>query len=543
MFSIERPYIFWGILWIIPLCLLVWLKFRKMKKSLGGLLGSSYTATTIAHLNHAIFIRTFLRVLSWVCVLLAAAGISWGSRNVPVQKSGCAVCLLFDISYSMTAEDEKGGISRLDAVKQYSQALLDNMYGTSVSVVLAKGDGFVAIPLTEDFTAVRTLIDSLSPELMSSAGTSLGRGIDAALTSFPKLSAQSDFIWVFTDGDETDDKLLPALNSCLEYGIPVTIIGFGSEDGVNITAGDGKTSVTTFLMANRMKNYVSDANEKSSVFKHGLNARKYIAEASFITAAETGSAQKLFEQINFSRETDSFSYEIQPIKRHKLFIFFALIFLALSFIFGELNLENIKHLFDKGNTLLVSLAVCTLFASCHSERKDVLDGVWAYYNHNLKSATSQFLTVSSRSENNTDAQYYALFGLATTYISLEQYDEALKKLEAIPSDASDSLLSASFYNMGIIYELQNDFESALVCFKKAVLKNPKNQNAKVNVEFCNRQLAIEVAPNRERELQGAAESKDENPLEKEIFNMIRENDKNIWKKMESDEHENDTLDY
>ena len=75
MFSIERPYIFWGILWIIPLCLLVWLKFRKMKKSLGGLLGSSYTATTIAHLNHAIFMRTFLRVLSWVCVLLAAAGI------------------------------------------------------------------------------------------------------------------------------------------------------------------------------------------------------------------------------------------------------------------------------------------------------------------------------------------------------------------------------------------------------------------------------------------------------------------------------------
>ena len=96
-------------------------------------------------------------------------------------------------------------------MSKYADRLLDNIPNTSVSVVLAKGDGVVAVPLTEDMESVRSILTALSPTLMTSQGSSLGKGIDAAISSFPSQSAQSDYIWLFTDGEETDSSLQTSL--------------------------------------------------------------------------------------------------------------------------------------------------------------------------------------------------------------------------------------------------------------------------------------------------------------------------------------------
>ena len=105
---------------------------------------------------------TFLSV-AWIMLILAFAGFSWGTYLEPVQKSGTAVSLVFDISYSMNAEDAPGGMTRLEAVKKYSAMLLSHMENTAISVIIAKGDGVVLVPLTEDKAVVETLLSSSPP--------------------------------------------------------------------------------------------------------------------------------------------------------------------------------------------------------------------------------------------------------------------------------------------------------------------------------------------------------------------------------------------
>ena len=149
-------------------------KLRRITKAFGAI--SMYR----------IALRTVCFCLAWVCLVLAVLGVSWGSSTVAVQKNGAAVSMVFDISHSMAATDSAGGTSRLEASAAFAQVLLEHLDDVLVNVVLVKGDGVVALPLTHDFDAVRTLLDSLAPEFMTAAGSSLGRGIKAAARSFPQ---------------------------------------------------------------------------------------------------------------------------------------------------------------------------------------------------------------------------------------------------------------------------------------------------------------------------------------------------------------------
>ena len=183
--------------------------------------------------------KGILRITAWCCLVLAVAGISWGSVSTPVQKNGKSCAFVFDISYSMTANDAPNSLTRLEASAEYARMLMTHMDGISISCILAKGDGVIAIPQTEDFASIYSLLDIISPSMMSSQGSSLGKGIEAALKSFPSASSKAPVIFLFTDGDETDSGLQTALNKAVRYGVQVCIIGFGSVQETEVTAGDG----------------------------------------------------------------------------------------------------------------------------------------------------------------------------------------------------------------------------------------------------------------------------------------------------------------
>ena len=130
---------------------------------------------------------------------------------MPVERSGNALCFVFDISYSMTAEDvfiKKEKLSRLDASKRIALSLSERINGASAAVVLAKGGGILALPLTEDYNALENLISVLSPAMFSASGSNIASGIERALDAFPPQSARNSFIVVFTE-----DRKSTRLNS------------------------------------------------------------------------------------------------------------------------------------------------------------------------------------------------------------------------------------------------------------------------------------------------------------------------------------------
>lgn len=536
-FSIERPYALLFMLCFVPVIAVMVFKYVRLSRALPSFCPEDGVVSGRRALRHSFFSGLFLRFVAWVAGCLALAGISWGTKQVPVQKSGGAVCLVFDISYSMNAADVRG-MSRLDAVRKYVGALLPRMDGVSVSAVIAKGDGFVALPLTEDFAAVYSLVDSLSPHLMTASGSSIGRGIECALSSFPRNMAQANMIWVFTDGDETDDSMYPALVDAGRFRIPVTLVGFGSEDGTRVIAGDGKTEVVTYLMASRMRSIAEEISKEARKSFHSQGLVRYV------DADSKGSVTVLLDQLSPSSELCAF--EFRPVERHVLLIFVSLISFVLSFVMGELDVAGLRR---KARASVSMVAVLPFFlSSCSDARSLILEGSWFHYSGKFREATADFLTAAMETEKDDASHPYALFGLASTYISLEEYDAALEKLddalEQIGSDGEGKLRGAIFYNEGVVLGRKGEFDSAREMFKKSVVADPTNMDARINLELCIRRESLNNTRSGASEMKGVSESRGEpSPLERSLFNLIREGEQNRWKKMESKEADDGGIDY
>ncbi|MBQ9495835.1 MAG: VWA domain-containing protein [Treponema sp.] len=545
LFSCERPYAFYGLLLLVPSIFFTINKFRTVITQSKKIVVSDadfYEDKRIKIIPRILILRTVLRAFSWVLLVFAYAGVSWGTYELPVQKSGSAVSFVFDISYSMTADDAPGGLTRLQAASRYADMLLSRMGDASVSVVLAKGDGVIVVPLTEDTAVVQSLLDTLSPSLMSASGSSLKKGIDAALQSFPASSAQTAHIWVFSDGDETDGQLVSALESCIKRGVSVSLIGFGTEREVEVLAGDGKTKVFTALRSEKLKK----AAVQSS--KHALNFNSN-ASVQYIDATESGSALALLRSIAGERNTVTVSYEIRPVKRHTLFLLLALICFVISIAISECDIENYRKRLRRTAAVALVASAC-LFSSCSNARlehaKEILTSSWAWHQKNYNSATAGFLRVKEDALHSGDALavQYAYYNLAATYIMQGEYSVALSCLQELSPDAPQHVQYAACYNRGIVAYRSGDYKMAADCFKSALMIDNSKVEAKENLEIARRwQIAKETRTEDSELLPVVQDDSEVSAIENAIFQHIRENDRRQWKNSEQTEQLTSSVDY
>ncbi|MBO4319029.1 MAG: VWA domain-containing protein [Treponema sp.] len=555
-FSIERPWALYLLLLLIPYVYFMTSRFARIMKNLGPHRSLAKDSAVITRTRSSFVPSTILRCIAWVMLVLGAAGISWGANYVPVQKTGRALSLVFDISHSMEAEDAPGDMTRLRAAADYADSLLEHIPYTSVSVVLAKGEGVVAIPLTEDIEAVRTLLSSLSPNLMTAQGTSLGKGIQTAINSFPVQSSQSGTIWLFTDGEETDGSLADALTDAMKFGIPVSIIGFGSEREISVTAGDGKTQVKTALRSDSLEETIAQVKER---FIQKAGDSPVIPDIFYVDASVLGSANKVLDsfakktggsswqnQVYGTEDENSVVYELETVDRHNLFILLAIVLIAASFIFAELTIP-VSYLKKKKIMASSVLAMAFLFTGCSDDISDgakILSGKLNWNRKKYQESVASFMIVSENAEERGDSSVkdYALYNLATTYLMQNENEAAEKRYSEISPDADDKIRFSTLYNLGILSHRNGDYAKAADYFKKALLVDSTNINAKINLELSLNEVETH-AQVQEQVLTPVTQNNDEPSAgENSLYSTIREDEQNRWKNQQQ-ETESSELDY
>lgn len=484
-----------------------------------------------------LWLRTGFLSFCLIMLLLAYKGITWGTYLVPVQKSGTAVSMVFDISNSMMAKDGPNKTTRLKAASLYAKKLLSRMEGVSTSVVLSKGDGIAAIPLTEDTAIIESLLDVINPKLMTVPGTSIGKGILKAIQTFPANYSAAGHIWVFTDGEETDGQLEDAFIECLRFGIPVTVIGFGQEKESRVLAGDGKTEVYTALRSVEINNAIQAANEKFNFFKNR-------AEITYINSNDTGSAISLLSQVKLTGDGNLItSYEAKPVPRYKLFIFLAVLSFIMSYIITEFDFAR----FFK-NHKLISTGLClfsVFLSGCSNKTWKVVDGTWAYHEKQYRRSVSRFMDVLTEAEEEENAQIqdYALYDLGTAYLMIGEDQSALNRFLEVSEDAPDDVRYAAFYNAGIIAHKNQDYENAREYFKKAIEIDNSRVEAKINMELSLQMTSSKVNQNESQAIPASEQEKNQPDIENAIFQHIKENDQKQWKNSESNQAQDLTEDY
>lgn len=491
-------------------------------------------------------VRFVCFIFALVSLLVAYSGVSWGTYLMPVYKSETAVSFVFDISNSMMAKDGPEGMTRLKAASVYAKKLLSNMNGISASVVLAKGEGIKAIPLTEDKAMIESLLEVMSPSLMTVPGTSLAKGLHAAMDSFPKNYSNAGRIWIFTDGEETDNHLSGALIDCVKAGIPVSIIGFGNETESEVLAGDGKTYVKTALRTEEILKSIGEAENKTK-FLRGKTPVIYL------NSVERGSGAKLLSQLSGAVDRNGekaiITYETKPVPRYKFFLLLSVILYSLGFVITEFDISKyIKHRKRIGFGLLC-IFILTNFNSCKkssvSETAAVFDGVLQWNKKQYRKAVSDFMIAGEKAEKKNDSieKAYILYDLGTAYSLVNEDNSALEKFLSIPEDAPSQVRYAAFYNAGILAHRNGNFEDASAYFKKALEADCTKINAKINLELSMAQVEAKVR-NNQNTLKSVSEEKDENPeVEKAVFQHIKENDQKQWKNSESSQNQNSANDY
>lgn len=470
--------------------------------------------------------KIFFRAAAWISLVFALSGFSWGTRKIPVQKNGAALSLVFDISWSMDARDSRGGLSRLESAAECAISLLESLDGVPVSVTLAKGEGVAAIPLSSDTSAARALVESLSPRLMSAAGTSLEKGVLAALKSFPENSARKNFICLFTDGDETEGSLSSAAEECAKNGVEVWIAGFGSESGAEVLAGDGRTKAFTAL---REKSLREAAGER------------------YFLGGEKRSGEKLLSSLR-SAGGGTISFREIPADRRAIFLSLAILFLLLDILCAESKLfggSEKKSAREKFRILALCLACALSLCSCGAKNMgEILTGAWAWRQGKNQKASANFLRVAERAERSgeSEAEWRAKFDLAATFISMGEDAAALKYLSRIPDGASGETRFAAAYNLGVVHFRALMYAEAARDFKKALEIDGTKIEAKKNLELS-RLMAFEKTARADEKEAKKISGKAEGDAEDALFSAMREIDRNRWKSKESSEWTENSLDY
>src|SRR5262249_35151609 len=128
--------------------------------------------------------------------------------------------------------------SRILEAKREALALLDDLEGDRVAVVVFAGDAAALTPLTLDLSAARLLVESLGTDAVSTPGTDLGKGLTTALNVLREGDSGEQAIVVVTDGEDLEGRLGEGAALAQRRGVKVFPVGVGTAAGETIPVLD-----------------------------------------------------------------------------------------------------------------------------------------------------------------------------------------------------------------------------------------------------------------------------------------------------------------
>ncbi|MEP6466247.1 MAG: VWA domain-containing protein [Parafilimonas sp.] len=327
MLSFEHTEYLYGLLLVIPLALLffsVLLWKKKVKKALGdekliNQLTKNYSAQR--------FKLKFILIASCILLLIfAAANLRKPIAGEKEKKAGIDVMVALDVSKSMWAEDTKP--SRLDAAKQFVNALIDGMNNNRVGLVLFAGRAFLQMPLTSDFSVAKLYVSNASPDAVPMQGTVVGNALQLCENSLDTKEKKYKAIVLISDGEDHDPHSTDVLQQLSDDGVIVYTVGVGSVDGAPIMEPGASTYKTdangqTVISKLNETELMQIAQQTGGNYQHLDNV---YSTANKIASSLNGMEKKAIETQGDMKQYASFYY---------LFVLMALLILIAEIFIPE----------------------------------------------------------------------------------------------------------------------------------------------------------------------------------------------------------------
>jgi Ca-activated chloride channel family protein len=147
-----------------------------------------------------------LRALTYAAWITAAAGPTFGGRELDLRGEGIAIALAIDVSSSMLAEDFAPS-NRLEVAKRQAINFVRGRRSDRIGLVTFAGEALTQVPLTLDYGILEQSIASLRVGVLED-GTAIGTGLATALNRLKPVPA-SKVVLLLTDGENNRGAVDP----------------------------------------------------------------------------------------------------------------------------------------------------------------------------------------------------------------------------------------------------------------------------------------------------------------------------------------------
>ena len=231
-FRFENPEFLYLLITLPFLLILFLLALNARKKNIQkfgdfSLIKSLMPETSVVRIH----VKFWLVFIAITLIIIAIARPQFGSKREKVKKEGVEIMIALDISNSMLSQDKDLSVSRLDKAKQIISKLIDDLGNDKVGLVVFAGDAYIQLPITTDYISAKMFLSSISPNLILTQGTAIGKAINLSVTSFTSDESTSKTIIILTDGENHEDDAVQAAEDAMKQNIQIQVIGIGSLEG------------------------------------------------------------------------------------------------------------------------------------------------------------------------------------------------------------------------------------------------------------------------------------------------------------------------
>jgi Ca-activated chloride channel family protein len=490
--SFDYPFALAGFLVFIPVIFYdIFTDSRKFRHKLPKYLQKKLKISTV-------FFRLFLAFS-----IIALSGPRWGTEiSYSEYRRGLDLVYAIDVSRSMDIRDAQGmtqTATRLERAIEIAGESAQAAYGARFAAVIGRSMGYLAVPLTYDNEAFLRFIESLDGFTVTGRSTNLESLIQTASESFQVSSPAKKVIVFLSDGEAHFGSLTSALNLCVNNGITVIAVGIGSDEGRPVPQTDSAVSRRdTFVM--RMA-----AERTGGIYIDGSRE-----DASSVISSHL---------LSLAHQTNIGSGKPQPKQQRTFFIILAVIAYSIS--------KFVPLLPSGAHMLFAVIIILPVFLSCSEGKLLIIEANYL----NSRGRYNEALVPYLKALNHEDAAPYAEYGLGQAFYSLDESAAALnryvnsqKMLETASSGEHRELRFRNYYNSGIIFFDEGEYQAAAAAFREALKIDPRKIEAKRNLELS--LLSITMESNREKQTETRQEAREI------IFDYLKQQEQQHWRSRE-----------
>jgi len=392
--------------------------------------------------------RNIMLSLASFFMIMALARPAVEKGEVNVENRSLDILVALDISDSMKAKDIYP--NRLSFAKEKFFEFLDLFKEANVGVVAFSSDVFIVSPKTDDFEAIKYLVNNLSIDSISSKGTNFMLPIKAAERILK--DSPSKILLIFTDGGDQRD-FSKEIEEAKRAKITVYIYAVGTKRGSYIKVGDREVLV-------RLNESIKDlAKESGGAFVVGSYGE--------------GDLKFLIEDIK-EKFKDDLKKSVKKVREYKELFYYPLALAILFMLFAfssipkKLKIALFLALFCFDSSFLKAGALDFL---------KIKKGIESYAKGDYYKSVYYFEEVAK--EKKSPESYY---DLANAYYRQKSYKKAIENYEKVQTD-SKMLNFMRYYNEGNAYFKLKDYDNAIKMYETA-RKYGEDEDLLFNLELA-----------------------------------------------------------